>query len=353
MGGGVSGGTRTQLAGTYLAEQTHYQPPKYTLISVSSALGPDGCPKHLPSSATAGGAPGATPRLRQGGPAPVTVIPALADMEPLLQDNERRAQERCQENEEQAGPAEENLGVEADAPSARRYKARDREAPTEAFARLCCGHRPWVASRTDAELYAYLAQRSNDPGMAELAELAESPSPKAQETPRSVKQRHTTHTELFDSVLRQDQSRPQSVSSSRAVFWSSLPSSPKSPSSRRRRADLPKSREGVSDRLYRDYLRRKERAEARLLLAGVPWDQSKMDEMSSCATPSTSASSRFLELIEDLSVKDIPVLPEDPVEAFLQRRPKRDDGQRDLIRRTSTLFDKERAKRDRPPKVTL
>jgi len=59
-----------------------------------------------------------------------------------------------------------------------------------------------------------------------------------------------------------------------------------------------------------------------------------------------------LELIEDLSVKDIPVLPEDPVEAFLQRRPKRDDGQRDLIRRTSTLFDKERAKRDRPPKVT-
>lgn len=192
MGGGVSGGTRTQLAGTYLAEQTHYQPPKYTLISVSSALGPDGCPKHLPSSATAGGAPGATPRLRQGGPAPVTVIPALADMEPLLQDNERRAQERCQENEEQAGPAEENLGVEADAPSARRYKARDREAPTEAFARLCCGHRPWVASRTDAELYAYLAQRSNDPGMAELAELAESPSPKAQETPRSVKQR-TNH----------------------------------------------------------------------------------------------------------------------------------------------------------------
>eukprot|EP00435_Cladocopium_sp_Y103_P061870 s234_g23.t1 len=86
MGGGVSGGTRTQLAGTYLAEQTHYQPPKYTLISVSSALGPDGCPKHLPSSATAGGAPGATPRLRQGGPAPVTVIPALADMEPLLQE---------------------------------------------------------------------------------------------------------------------------------------------------------------------------------------------------------------------------------------------------------------------------
>mmetsp|Transcript_89653 Transcript_89653/g.142672 ORF Transcript_89653/g.142672 Transcript_89653/m.142672 type:complete len:182 (-) Transcript_89653:443-988(-) len=94
MGGGVSGGTRTQLAGTYLAEQTHYQPPKYTLISVSSALGPDGCPKHLPSSATAGGAPGATPRLRQGGPAPVTVIPALADMEPLLQDNERRDAKR-------------------------------------------------------------------------------------------------------------------------------------------------------------------------------------------------------------------------------------------------------------------
>eukprot|EP00434_Breviolum_minutum_P016377 symbB.v1.2.014434.t1/scaffold1054.1/size141114/6 len=82
---GVSG-TRTQLAGTYLAEQTHYQPPKYTLISVSSALGPDGCPKHLPSSTPGGGAPGNTPRLRQGGPAPATVIPALADMEPLLQD---------------------------------------------------------------------------------------------------------------------------------------------------------------------------------------------------------------------------------------------------------------------------
>eukprot|EP00913_Durusdinium_trenchii_P032054 g30019.t2 len=63
MGGGVSGGTRTQLAGTYLAEQTHYQPPKYTLVSVSSALGPDGCPRHLPSSSV--GAP--STRLRQGG----------------------------------------------------------------------------------------------------------------------------------------------------------------------------------------------------------------------------------------------------------------------------------------------
>jgi len=91
-----------------------------------------------------------------------------------------------------------------------------------------------------------------------------------------------------------------------------------------------------------------------MLLAGVAWDQSKMDEISAAATPSTTASSRFLELIEDLSVKDIPVLPEDPVEAFLLRKPKRDEGQRpDLIRRTSTLYDKERlAKRDRAPKVT-
>eukprot|EP00435_Cladocopium_sp_Y103_P064057 s234_g25.t1 len=32
-----------------------------------------------------------------------------------------------------------------------------------------------LTSLTDAELYAYLAQRSNDPGMAELAELADSP----------------------------------------------------------------------------------------------------------------------------------------------------------------------------------
>lgn len=342
MGGGVSGGTRTQLAGTYLAEQTHYQPPKYTLVSVSSALGPDGCPRHLPSSSV--GAP--STRLRQGGPAPVTVIPALADMEPLLQDNERRAKERCEENEEQSG-AEETL-VEADGHS--RRKTRDREAPTEAFVRLSCCQRPWVATRTDQELYAYLAQRSNDSNMAQLAE---SPSPKAETPSRSVvKYKHDHHTELFDNVLRQDQSRPQSVSSRRAVFWSSLPSSPKSPNPPRRHTDLPKSRE-VTNRLYGDYLRRKERAEARMLLAGVPWDQSKMDEMSSCTTPSTSASSRFLELIEDLSVKDIVPCPEDPVEAFLSRRkPKRDEGQKpDLLRRTSTLHDKERSKRDRTPKV--
>ncbi|CAE7355269.1 unnamed protein product, partial [Symbiodinium necroappetens] len=83
MGGGVSGGTRTQLAGTFLAEQTHFQPPKYTLVSVSSALGPDGCPRHVPSSSSAAERNG---RIRpSGGPAPVmTVIPALADIEPLL-----------------------------------------------------------------------------------------------------------------------------------------------------------------------------------------------------------------------------------------------------------------------------
>eukprot|EP00913_Durusdinium_trenchii_P021726 g20412.t1 len=165
----------------------------------------------------------------------------------------------------------------------------------QAFVRLSCCQRPWVATRTGAKLYAYLAQRSNDSNMAQLAE---SPSPKAETPSRSVvKYKHDHHTELFDNVLRQDQSRPQSVSSRRAVFWSSLPSSPKSPNPPRRFLYLPKSRE-VTNRLYGDYLRRKERAEARMLLAGVPWDQSKMDEMSSCTTPSTSASSRFLELIE-------------------------------------------------------
>ncbi|CAJ1378013.1 unnamed protein product, partial [Effrenium voratum] len=320
MGGGVSGGTRTQLAGTFLAEQTHYQPPKYTLVSVSSALGPDGCPRHVPSSA---GTPSAGRLRPSGGPASVTVIPALADMEPLLQDNERRAKERI--GEAASHPAEVERGVEED--ERRRGRPGDREAQaSEAFNRLCSGgQRPWVASRTEAELFAYLAQRGKDPSMAQLADdslKAESSSFEMSGSRSKVKQKHASHSELFDSCLRQDQPRPQSMSSNRAVFWSSLPSSPKSPTKRRQAS--PKSRERVVDRLWGDHLRRKDRAEARMALAGVPWNQSKMDEISTMA-PSSLQNSRFSELIEDLRVKDISVLPEDPVESFLQRS-KRDDS---------------------------
>eukprot|EP00439_Symbiodinium_sp_Y106_P012761 s3020_g1.t2 len=352
MGGGVSGGTRTQLAGTFLAEQTHFQPPKYTLVSVSSALGPDGCPRHVPSSSSAAERNG---RIRpSGGPAPVmTVIPALADIEPLLkgfqlaEDNEQSKPRSCAElrrlrngyseihgcnpttvksagrveqgskekeanedspprprrggargaAERDAAAASEELfslplgmglrhtaaearrgsltsflegphhqtaflaqwnaeqllqrraqlrvafGIEGGVAAsgsglfmakliriARRIQAEEeaREKAGEeqgdddedqdvsskthyrAVNRLCAGrHTPWVAKRTDAELYSYLAQRSRDPNMAKLAASAELASPKAADStdssPRSkARQKHSSHNELFDSCLRQD-----------------------------------------------------------------------------------------------------------------------------------------------------
>jgi len=377
MGGGVSGGTSTQLAGTFLAEQTHFQPPKYTLVSVSSALGPDGCPRHVPSSSSAAERNG---RIRpSGGPAPVmTVIPALADIEPLLkgfqlaEDNEQQEKERTDEFVKSAGRVEqgskEKEANEDSPPRPRRGGARgaaerDAAAASEAVNRLCAGrHTPWVAKRTDAELYSYLAQRSRDPNMAKLAASAELASPKAADStdssPRSkARQKHSSHNELFDSCLRQDQTRPRSVSQMRSVFWSSLPPScsPKSPRSpiRTRPAsqERPKARErALTDRLYGDYLRRKERAKARELLAGVPWDKDKTEsemlftQSTMTPRPSDMFSSRFSELIEDLSVKDIPVLPEDPVETFLQRKPKRDDaGSKSLVKKTSSYyFDKDR-----------
>jgi len=246
---------------------------------------------------------------------------------------------------------------------ARGAAERDAAAASEAVNRLCAGrHTPWVAKRTDAELYSYLAQRSRDPNMAKLAASAELASPKAADStdssPRSkARQKHSSHNELFDSCLRQDQTRPRSVSQMRSVFWSSLPPScsPKSPRSpiRTRPAsqERPKARErALTDRLYGDYLRRKERAKARELLAGVPWDKDKTEsemlftQSTMTPRPSDMFSSRFSELIEDLSVKDIPVLPEDPVETFLQRKPKRDDaGSKSLVKKTSSYyFDKDR-----------
>ncbi|CAJ1460413.1 unnamed protein product [Effrenium voratum] len=82
---------------------------------------PDGCPRHVPSSA---GTPSAGRLRPSGGPASVTVIPALADMEPLLQDNERRAKERI--GEAASHPAEVERGVEED--ERRRGRPGDREA---------------------------------------------------------------------------------------------------------------------------------------------------------------------------------------------------------------------------------
>ncbi|CAE7865711.1 unnamed protein product [Symbiodinium microadriaticum] len=128
MGGGVSGGTRTQLAGTFLAEQTHFQPPKYTLVSVSSALGPDGCPRHVPSSSSAAERNG---RIRpSGGPAPVmTVIPALADIEPLLkgfqlaEDNEKQEKERTDEFVKSAAR------VEQGSPGSKEKEAHEESPP--------------------------------------------------------------------------------------------------------------------------------------------------------------------------------------------------------------------------------
>ena len=89
-----------------------------------------------------------------------------------------------------------------------------------------------------------------------------------------------------------------------------------SPSSPKKRPESSQSWQRVTERLHRDGVRRKELAEVRLRLAPLVWDDWKLGEIATTATPSTSASTRLQELKEDLNVKAIQVLPEDPVEAI-------------------------------------
>mmetsp|Transcript_63776 Transcript_63776/g.120763 ORF Transcript_63776/g.120763 Transcript_63776/m.120763 type:complete len:457 (-) Transcript_63776:120-1490(-) len=88
--------SKTMLTGTFLAEQTHSNPPSYTLVSVSSidTLG-DG-PRARPVAASAGGggggAGGAASAVRRARAekfgAKLTKLPALDDFDPLLDKSE-------------------------------------------------------------------------------------------------------------------------------------------------------------------------------------------------------------------------------------------------------------------------
>eukprot|EP00931_Biecheleriopsis_adriatica_P010169 TRINITY_DN111263_c0_g1_i1.p1 TRINITY_DN111263_c0_g1~~TRINITY_DN111263_c0_g1_i1.p1 ORF type:complete len:354 (+),score=41.29 TRINITY_DN111263_c0_g1_i1:87-1148(+) len=319
MGNGVSSGNRAQLAGTFLAEQTHNQPPKYTLVSVSSALGPDGSPRHLPTHSSAAASSGSNAgRIRSSGAAggaPVmTKLPALEDLEPLLTAEEPRqgaaskASKPAPSLQARNGQRGRLTGSQsARSPRAGRQGSPDAPVATvaEVLSRVATGgHTPWVATRTDAELYNYLAQRGKDSSLAKIASSADKPEPLTPKAPspstsgwqtsstQSQSRRprkHETYGDLFDNCVRQGQSRPPSS----LMMWDTLRAASASSSSSPGRS-RPMSREAP-----------KTCAETSTISTMTPGP-------STFTSPSILQSSRLSDLVEDILV-----LPEDPVAAFL------------------------------------
>eukprot|EP00930_Biecheleria_cincta_P047606 TRINITY_DN33033_c0_g1_i1.p1 TRINITY_DN33033_c0_g1~~TRINITY_DN33033_c0_g1_i1.p1 ORF type:complete len:370 (+),score=65.39 TRINITY_DN33033_c0_g1_i1:50-1159(+) len=328
MNGGATGTDRPMLTGTFLAEQTHTHPLKYTLISVSSSLGPDGSPQHRPSRGfTADATKPSSSRWRGGnGATPVTELPALMDMEPLLTVEEGKKKqvegETHAEGETATGELRKEDASSAATPRAR-PKAKQRGRPgslrdkkgrrsprelatstiiAEVFARLqkVPGERqPWAATKTNSELLTYLAQRSNDPELAKMPEAAATLKASAalpgsrvsQLSPQSSTRRsrkHDTHTELFDSCLRHDHPRPPSPTQ----MWDALRAASCSPRRQTAWASRPGSRvAGGSE----------------MLSTQLPSTQFVSTQAS------LTSASRMTDLIEDIMV-----LPLDPVEAFFE-----------------------------------
>jgi len=171
---------------------------------------------------------------------------------------------------------------------------------TEAFNRLATGGRqPWVATKTDSELFTYLAQRSNDPSLAKRAQTGEeeppkvpSPSPvSGRASPRGLSpkpsrhRKHETHTELFDTLLRQDQPHLNHTALATHTLRTSSRNSARGPSRKK---------------------------------AG------SRSEMSADSTM-TPGASMLNSRLSDLTIEDIPVLPEDPVAAFFEGEAARRD----------------------------
>lgn len=88
----VAMSTKTMLTGTFLAEQTHSNPPSYTLVSVSAIDTVGDGPRARPVAASAGGAGSAGRRARaEKFGAKLTKLPALDDFDPLLDKSEDSA----------------------------------------------------------------------------------------------------------------------------------------------------------------------------------------------------------------------------------------------------------------------
>lgn len=249
MGNGAGGGTRTTLAGTFVAERTHSNPPKYTLVSVETALasgvsGGNGLGDDA-SPGVSTSAPKTKRRMAsEKGAIKCTEIKALDNIEPLLSSEEAvphppkppqvqgpplPGQPAPPMPAEAVPPAVPQIakmkgkGITAAGPAGFTLQrsavwtaaAADEDAWSvdgsvdtqtaeaaerqEVFNRLAGNERrPWVASKTDSQLLTYLARRSRDPQIATPDSSRELSSPS---TSTRLKLRHRSHRELFDTCL--------------------------------------------------------------------------------------------------------------------------------------------------------
>eukprot|EP00933_Yihiella_yeosuensis_P066505 TRINITY_DN707_c5_g1_i1.p1 TRINITY_DN707_c5_g1~~TRINITY_DN707_c5_g1_i1.p1 ORF type:complete len:382 (+),score=49.09 TRINITY_DN707_c5_g1_i1:122-1267(+) len=337
MGNGVSGGqSRSTLAGTFLAEQTHQQPPKYTLVSVSSAIGPDGCPRHMKHNGVSAQQGNASRRFGAGGAAQVTVLPALSALEPLLTVEEQplvkqgpsgadkngyRSPSKAgtKDSKQENTPPAPSTGTAAKGSRGGRGgrgagsgrgrgrkkavicgEATDPETErSEMFTRLAAGGpQPWVATQSDTDLLTYLAQRGKDPSLIRPGTSSTDGGNSLWSSPSPSRRKHETRQDLFDSCLRQDQLRSPDCLSS--------PSRPGS----RMTARTAHSPTRSNDKHYESTASsRGGRSSPRR----GPYASREDKHMGSTVTTgfSSTTACRLYDLIEE-----IPVLPEDPVAHF-------------------------------------
>lgn len=242
-GGGTSlSGGRTALAGTFLAEKTHSNPPKYTLVSVSAALHGEAGPPSAASRVGQGGVRGTPRGARRTHPVRAekcTILPALSAIEPLLSPDEApsagcssavactgavaagtgeavKARADGLFGTAVAAPRREPaFGSRLGSPARQLESQGGRSDASEVFGRLAAGGRqPWVATRTDSQLLTYLAHRGGDPTVAVPPsiqscglppELRQSTVSSASSRPEH---RHRNHRELFDRCLRRELGDP-------------------------------------------------------------------------------------------------------------------------------------------------
>eukprot|EP00928_Gymnodinium_smaydae_P045531 TRINITY_DN30347_c0_g2_i1.p1 TRINITY_DN30347_c0_g2~~TRINITY_DN30347_c0_g2_i1.p1 ORF type:complete len:338 (-),score=31.09 TRINITY_DN30347_c0_g2_i1:225-1238(-) len=322
--GSVNSGRNT-LSGTFLAEKTHGDPPRYTLISLSSALGPSGFTNEVPSNSSSSRSKGSA---RDRFTAKPFQLPGLSDIDALLAasdkiggadgandaDSDADDAAACAGSPSASSARDAKSKAKAKAKAKARAKAKNKSrnphaalsprklSPAErdaAFSRLSMDERPWVASKTDAQLLQYLSKRSGDDGICSTdisTTIGGSPSTSLHFSScmspmpsiRSSKQpRYKTHRELFDTCLERPGSR-----SSRNVM---SPIRPHSRSGRDSTSPVPSQHKKLAD-------------------GDSPWREGRGANWLGENEVSRPASRRLSHLVED-----IVVLPEDPVEAFLQQ----------------------------------
>eukprot|EP00927_Polykrikos_kofoidii_P085122 TRINITY_DN9166_c0_g1_i2.p1 TRINITY_DN9166_c0_g1~~TRINITY_DN9166_c0_g1_i2.p1 ORF type:complete len:351 (-),score=29.20 TRINITY_DN9166_c0_g1_i2:257-1309(-) len=322
-------GGRTMLAGTFVAEKSHGDPPRYTLMNVSSALeaggGGGGSLGSANSSTRTGGTGGGTRSVAlEKGSIRSSTLAALNDIEPLLIPEEPKVERPARATSfhysgvvPKAGAqgtgtttnvhmgngsasVAETQGLADAIPGFRAASPNPSTARQEVFSRLASHERPWVAMKTDTQLLTYLARRSRDP------QIDRPDGQKGRRTPfesqNRGKLRHNNHKELFDECLdRPVVDRPVSALAGSITCTSSraFPA--------RRQHKLPALRSGQCG--GGQAVRSRPGSNGRL---AAPCQQ----KIVSASRNSGCSRRRLLD-----EIRDIRVMPEDAVASFLQTEP--------------------------------